>query len=220
MRARLHTIIGWTVGLLLMLLRLTFRKQFHHDPRPERRAQGVGYTIAILHAHQIAGGLCNDEKRLHALVSRSADGNLLVPLLTMLGVGSVRGSSRKGNVDKGGRLALETMKQKVSTGDRALIAIDGPRGPRNHVHKGAAELALSTNTAVIAGVIVPRKRWILHNTWDRLQIPQPFTRVDICFSDFIEPQGHTIDTLRAELAQQLHALEHKFDAAEAVRSSA
>jgi hypothetical protein len=50
--------------------------------------------------------IVNDEPRMAAMVSRSADGDLLVPSLRLRRVEAVRGSTRKAGQDKGGRSAL------------------------------------------------------------------------------------------------------------------
>src|SRR5262245_50209661 len=91
----LHAILGWLAALVLLAWRLTCRYRVENDPRPALRAGGRPYVYALLHAHQVAAVFCNDERRMAAMVSRSLDGDLLVPSLHARRVIPVRGSTRK-----------------------------------------------------------------------------------------------------------------------------
>ena len=95
----LSRLAGWVLALLVLLWRLSCRYRVENDPRPALRAAGRPYAYALLHAHQIAAVFVNDEPRMAAMVSRSADGELLVPSLVLRRVRAVRGSSRKGARD-------------------------------------------------------------------------------------------------------------------------
>jgi lysophospholipid acyltransferase (LPLAT)-like uncharacterized protein len=82
---------------------------------------------------------------------------------------------------KGGATALQSLIKAVRRGHPGILAVDGPRGPRGIVHPGIGMLAKKSGAAVIAVSVVPRRRRILSRTWDRLQIPMPFCRVDVRF---------------------------------------
>lgn len=213
-----HT-AAWLAAGLLLLWRLTCRyPKPTYDPRPPLRAAGKGYTMVILHAHQLAAVFANDEARMVAMVSRSADGDLLVPSLRVRRVGAVRGSSRKDGRDKGGRRALALLTDKVRAGWPGLIACDGPRGPRNVVRPGAAKVALDTGLPVVPAAVIPSRRWILSRTWDRFQIPKPLSTVRLCFSEPIIPEpGESLRQLTARIQQALCALEERVDPPEAAR---
>ncbi len=58
------------------------------------------------------------------------------------------------------------------------LTVDGPKGPRGHVQQGAVELGRLGSSAVIPMTCSARRR-ILLGSWDRFQIPLPFTRVVI-----------------------------------------
>ncbi len=214
----LRTLAGVVLAVLLVLWRLTCRYRVEGDPRPSLRVRGKPYVYALLHAHQAAAVFVNDERRLAAMVSRSADGDLLVPALRVRGVQAVRGSTRKGERDKGGRAALQRLRELVVAQVPALLAVDGPRGPRNHVHRGVAELALETGAAILPTVVVPSRRLILTRTWDRLQLPLPFALIRLIFAEPIEPRpGEDVAGLRQRIADALGALERREDPKEAQR---
>lgn len=217
----LNGLVGWVLAIFVVMWRLTCRYRVENDPRPELRQEGKPYIYAILHAHQIAAVFVNDDAQIAAMVSRSTDGDLLVPSLRLRRVRAVRGSTRKGNKDKGGRAALEKLAELLNQRVPALLAVDGPRGPRNHVHKGVAELAQRTGATVVPTVILPSRRFILKKTWDRLQIPQPFSTVRLVFAAPItpDPQQET-EVLRLRVTQALSQLEREQDPTEHPRDVA
>ncbi len=211
---------GWCIGLSMLAWRLTCRYRVEADPRPELRASDRPYAYALLHAHQIAAVFCNDERRMAAMVSRSQDGDLLVPSLRLRRVEPVRGSSRRKGRDKGGSAALAAMKELARARVPVLFAVDGPRGPRNRVQRGVAALAQEASAVVLPTVALSSRRWILTGTWDRMQLPRPFCTVRLIFGQPIEPADFGSDEeareqLRATVEARLSALERAHDPREA-----
>jgi lysophospholipid acyltransferase (LPLAT)-like uncharacterized protein len=214
--------IGWLMGLLLVVWRRTCRYRVVGDPRPALRQSGTPYIYALLHAHQISAVFVNDEKpgRLAAMVSRSADGELLVPSLSLRGVRAARGSTRRGERDKGGRTALAELRELLTQRVAVLLAVDGPQGPRNRVHRGVAVLAQEVEGAVVLPtMVVPSRRAFPGKTWDRIQVPLPFSTVTLAMADPIRPTpGESVEDLRLRVAKALDAMEAEFDPSEAERS--
>jgi hypothetical protein len=168
-----------------------------------------------LHAHQIAAAICGDHGTA-AMVSQSRDGDFVALGLRLLGIKTIRGSSRRNKKNKGGLLALNDLVEHVRTGQPAYLAVDGPRGPRNRAHKGIAVLSQQTGAAVLNVVAVPTRRWIFKRSWDRFQIPKPFCRIDIFIGPPIWPQqGEPIEQYRRRIEQLLCQLETSNDPAEA-----
>ena len=155
------------------------------------------------------------------MVSRSLDGQIIVPALRVRGVVPVRGSGGKGRgTGRGGREALDALIEHVQGGRPAYLAVDGPRGPRGHVHKGVAVMARQCDAAVLPMVAVPARRWILRS-WDRLQIPKPFSAIDGYFAAPIFPAaGETAEQLRQRIEAALLELERKHDPREAAFNEA
>ena len=95
--------------------------------------------------------------------------------------------------------------------------MDGPRGPRNHVNRGIAKLSLATGAAVLIAVPIPRRRWILSRTWDRFQIPKPFTRIDIFFgTPMLSYEGEDLEAFRQRIENAITAFEEQHDPEEAM----
>jgi len=205
---------GWVIALAVLLLKLTCRIVLHDDPRPALRRERHRYAYAILHGHQL-GAVLAAEAGTAAMVSRSVDGDLLVPSLLVRGVVPVRGSTRHKGVDKGGAAALDLLMEHVRGGAPAYLAVDGPRGPRGEVGRGIARLALATDASVILAVPVPHGRWILERAWDRFQVPKPFTRMDVWFGTVALRPGETEESFRGRVEAELARLEQLHDPAEA-----
>ncbi len=209
-------IVSWLAALAVLILRATCRIRLHHDPRDQLRANGVPYVYSVLHAHQVAA-VIGGEPGTGAMVSRSLDGQIIVPALRVRGVVPVRGSSARQSGDsKGGLEALDALVDHVNGGRPAYLAVDGPRGPRGHVHKGIATLSQRTGAAVINMVAVPSRRWVLRKAWDRMQIPKPFATIDAYFALPVFPlENESVESFRIRIEQSLRALELQHDSAEA-----
>jgi lysophospholipid acyltransferase (LPLAT)-like uncharacterized protein len=215
----LQHVAGWLLALLVLLWRASCRAVVRDDPRPALRAAGRAYIYAILHAHQVSAVLINDDRGIAAMASRSRDGDLLVPSMRVTGVGAMRGSTRRGNRDKGGRRALELLEEHTRRGLPSLLTVDGPQGPRNHVHRGVVDLARRTGATIVPCVIIPSRRWILRHAWDRFQIPLPFCSLSMTFAPPLDPRAMLDDErLRDAVRDALADLEQRCDPVEAARA--
>lgn len=208
--------IAWAAAALILVLRWTCRVRVHGDPRETLRRDGVRYIYAVLHAHQVAA-ILGGERGTGAMVSRSRDGEIIVPSLRIRGIIPVRGSgSRGGNRGRGGKEALEALIRHVVGGRPAYLAVDGPRGPRGKVQRGITTLARRADAVVLCMIPVPRRRWVLRKAWDRLQIPKPFTRIDGYFAEPIRAlEAETSEQLRVRIEETLRRLEREHDPIEA-----
>jgi lysophospholipid acyltransferase (LPLAT)-like uncharacterized protein len=217
MQRLLLGLVGVLAACVFVLWRATLRIRLEGDPRPGLRAAGRRYVYAILHAQQLNFMLLSDDVPILAMVSASSDGDWLVPLCRARRIVPVRGSTGSGGADKGGRTALAALADGVRGGLPALLAVDGPRGPRNGVHRGVIDLARETDACiVVAGVFLSPGRFILERTWDRTQLPRPFSTLTGRFRPPIDPRDFDDPaTLRAHVAAELLALEQAFDPDEA-----
>ena len=214
----LRFLLAWMAAAAVLAIRFTCRVRYHDDPRPALRASGVSYAYAFLHAHQIASVVVA-ESGTGAMVSRSTDGELLIPSLRVRGVVPVRGSTGRGGEDKGGAGALAALVRHGRGGAPVYLAVDGPRGPRNHVRRGIGQLAVALDAAILVAVALPTRRWILRRSWDRFQIPQPFSTIDVFFDHPTLPgDGVDAEALRSLVGQRLDALEVRHDPIEAGRA--
>ncbi|MBL4847962.1 MAG: DUF374 domain-containing protein [Planctomycetes bacterium] len=220
MRRFLFQCLGCLGAVILVLWRLTLRIRVADDPRPALREAGRRYVYAILHAHQLSFIFLSDDTPIAAMVSASRDGDALVPLCRVRGVIPVRGSTRKKGKDKGGGAALAQLIELVSSGTPALLAVDGPRGPRSTVHRGVIGLALATDACIVISGVFPTRRKLLTATWDRTQIPLPFSTLHGRFRTPIDSRDFKGDSagFRAKVAAELLAIEQEWDPEEAAHA--
>ena len=200
-------IMGWLIACILLLWRKTCRYEVINDPRPALRAQKKPYVYALLHAHLIAAVCINDDGKMVAMVSQSADGELLVPSLRVRQVIAARGSTRSKKRDKGGLRAMLEMIEYVRENIPALVIVDGPQGPRGCVHNGVVEIAKRADAMILPFVVIPDKKFVLHKTWDKLQIPMPFSRVRMVFATPCSPLNDDTTQLKAHIQSTLAELE-------------
>ncbi|MCM2371451.1 lysophospholipid acyltransferase family protein [Aporhodopirellula aestuarii] len=203
----MRTFFSWLVAITLVALRWTCRVKVYNDIRPVLRQSKTPYVFAVLHAHQFAA-LMVAERGLGAMVSRSADGEMIVPSLMLSGCVAVRGSSGQGVANRGGRTALRNLIRHVCNGRPACLTVDGPRGPRGRVHKGIGDLSRQSGAVVLAAVVVPRRRWIVSKAWDRMQVPKPFTTIELHFSEPLKcGDDETLEAYRRRIQETLAELE-------------
>ena len=104
-------VLGWLIAIAILILRACCRIRLHNDPRPGLRALLQSYIYSVLHAHQIAA-VIHSEPGTGAMVSRSADGELLIPSLRAGRIVPIRGSNRRKNGDKGGLAAIDAFQKE------------------------------------------------------------------------------------------------------------
>lgn len=136
------------------------------------------------------------------IVSESFDGEYIARTAQRLGFPVIRGSSTRG-----GSKALKQMVRLVRQGMRMSFTIDGPRGPRYKVKSGPLMLAAKTGVPVIPMVPEAKNYWEI-GSWDRLQIPRPFTRAKMFMG---EPVFVSDDRSRAYLEEKKLELQSKLD---------
>lgn len=138
------------------------------------------------------------------LTSRSFDGEYLARIMQRLGFVVIRGSS-----SSGGSEALAALTKSMLDGHAASLTVDGPRGPRYESKIGAIILAKRTGNPVIP-VIIESKRHRKMNSWDRLQVPFPFSSAVALFGEPIyvdhEADETEIEAKHRELQNSLDAL--------------
>jgi lysophospholipid acyltransferase (LPLAT)-like uncharacterized protein len=211
----LRFVAAWLSAILFFFLRWSFRIRWHDDPRASLRQEGCPYAYAILHCHQISA-IIGAEAGTCAMVSRSDDGEFLVPTLLINGILPIRGSTRTKEKAKGGGVALKNLVESVRGGSPAYLAVDGPRGPHNYVNRGIAKLSSVTGAVVLIAVLIPRRRWIITRAWDRLQIPKPFTLIEMFFGPPLRlHEGEDLGVFRLRIENAIAALEEQHDPVEA-----
>jgi hypothetical protein len=142
--------------------------------------------------------------RLVLMASPSRDGEFISEVARGLNFLVVSGSRRKGGVQ-----ALRTIAEYFRQGHSGGIVADGSRGPAREIQKGVVFLAREAQAPVIPMAVAARRK-IVFNSWDRFELPLPFSPIVILVGAplWVEPQerGPALEARRLELEARLNAL--------------
>jgi lysophospholipid acyltransferase (LPLAT)-like uncharacterized protein len=116
---------------------------------------------------------------IRVMSSNSYDGEYMGRIIHKFGFVAVKGSSSRHAVR-----ALLGLRRALEAGWTVAFSLDGPRGPRHEVKPGPVALARSSGVALSPFNLALDRAWVL-NTWDRLIIPKPFSRVLMRFGKLI-----------------------------------
>nr|PID66661.1 MAG: hypothetical protein CR959_02470 [Fusobacteriales bacterium] len=63
--------------------------------------------------------------------------------------------------------------------------LDGPKGPREKTKKGLLYLSMKTQVPLVTLGVAYQNKWVLSKTWDKFEIPKPFSKVNIVIGEKI-----------------------------------
>src|SRR5690348_13099539 len=208
-----HQRLGaWILWAALRLVAATLRYRIN-DPYGFMVGKDCGPAIYCIWHNRLAlslklyftfGRRYHHSAGLAGLVSASKDGAFLAAILERFGVLPVRGSS-----SRRGPQALLELTTWAERGYDLAITPDGPRGPRYVVQDGAMALAQVTGHPLVP--VSCHLSWKIQvKSWDRFQIPLPFSRCEIITGrSLLVPREATDaerETLRRQLEAELHAI--------------
>ena len=140
------------------------------------------------------------------LISPSIDGTAPAMLVDKVGGHVVRGSS----THTGARALRDYYETIVKQEISPAITPDGPRGPLHEFKPGAVMLAQLTGKPILP-VSIAASRAFRFRTWDRFELPLPFSRIVIAYGEPVTmPRGIDAESLlhlQAEMADRLKALQ-------------
>lgn len=184
--------------LLIRLLGATTRFSVEGWEHWEAASRGGGLPIyAFWHDRIFLGTYFFRRRRIVVMTSQSFDGEYIARFIQRFGYGAARGSSTRGGVG-----ALVEMARLVRAGCPAGFTIDGPKGPRHEAKTGALLLAKKTGQAVLPFSVNAESFWEV-KSWDRFQIPRPFTRAIVRIAPPIRVPADADDAALAEKRDEL-----------------
>ena len=101
------------------------------------------------------------------------------------------------------------LRRDLAAGRPAGFTLDGPRGPARVAQPGAVFLAGATGYPILPFHFEASRFWEM-NSWDRTQVPKPFSRVALAIGAPLHVTGtakDTIDAARIDLERALGVLE-------------
>lgn len=172
----MYKFYGLLVYYIIMLIKLTLKIEIIGK---ENMKEDKPYVLALWHNKVVATVLAlGFVKKRAGLASPSADGELISVPLEKLGYKMIRGSSGKDSV-KGLVQLIKAVKEGYSIG----TPLDGPKGPRFEAKQGMMYVAQKSGSPMVFMGAAYSKKWVLSKTWDKCQIPKPFSKVVCVISE-------------------------------------
>ena len=163
--------------------------------------------MAFWHGRVLTATYFFRRRGIVVMISENFDGEWIGRIIEQFGFRTARGST-----SRGGQRAMLQLKREMERGYPSGFAVDGPRGPARHAQPGAVWLAKLTGNPVVPFHMEASSYWSL-NSWDRTQIPRPFSTVALSVGQPIdvpaEADETALETKRAELERALFGLERR-----------
>lgn len=205
-RAEVAAIAGLATPLLRML-GATWRWTVEGEERLRQAESGGGHAIhAFWHGRILHGTIYFRNRGIVVITSENYDGEWIARIIQRFGFDTARGSS-----SRGARKALLQLVREARQRATAFT-LDGPRGPARVAQPGAVWLSKATGSPVIPFHFEADRHWSLRS-WDRTQIPKPFSRVALVFGEpFTVPADaadEVLEQYRQRLEQELATAERR-----------
>ncbi|MBN1577834.1 MAG: lysophospholipid acyltransferase family protein [Chitinispirillaceae bacterium] len=169
----------WFIGTLLGA---TWRVTIN-DPHRLRLFDDrtTGRIYCFWHAHLLPLAFIFRNTGKTALASASKDGRLAASIARRWKHEIIFGSS-----SRGGNSAMRECIRVLKERHCVIITPDGPRGPREEVKAGVAQIAMVASAPVVAIRLHADRAWRLRS-WDRFMIPKPFARITVTLCNPLSP---------------------------------
>ena len=166
--------------------------------------------MAFWHGRVLTATYYFRRRGIVVMISENFDGEWIARIIERFGFRTSRGST-----SRGGQRALLQLKREMDHGRPSGFAVDGPRGPARTAQPGAIWLAKLTGNPVVPFHMEASSYWAL-KSWDRTQIPKPFSTVALTVGAPIEvareADDAALEAKRVEVEQALFTLERRAEA--------
>ena len=156
---------------VIRLIGPTLRVSVSHEEGAQTTLDQRPLIASFWHSCMIPATYIFRDMGIRVMSSDSYDGQYMGRIIHKFGFVAVKGSSSRNAVR-----ALLGLRRALEEGWTVAFTLDGPRGPRHKVKPGPVALARSSGKPLTMFHAAVDRAWVL-NTWDRLMIPLPFSRV-------------------------------------------
>jgi lysophospholipid acyltransferase (LPLAT)-like uncharacterized protein len=203
LQARIISTVGYP---LIAALGSTFRWRAEGTEHYQHVVDsGLRPIMAFWHGRILPATVYFRRRGIVVITSENFDGEWIAGIIERFGYSTARGSTSRGAVK-----ALVQLKRDMAAGRPAAFTLDGPRGPAKVAQAGAIWLAKATGNPIVPFHIEADRYWSA-NSWDRTQIPKPWSTVAIAIGEPMRvPPDADADALekeRVELERRLSELE-------------
>jgi lysophospholipid acyltransferase (LPLAT)-like uncharacterized protein len=170
-------------------------------------ASGRQPILALWHGRILPATIYFRNRGVVAVTSQNFDGEWIARIMRRFGYAQARGST-----SRGGARALLQLSRDMAEGRPAAFTVDGPRGPAYQAQPGAVWLAKVTGNPIVPFHVEAEPCWTA-GSWDRAQIPKPWSRVAMVIGAPMDvpPDADEgmLETMRLELEQRLANLQQQ-----------
>jgi lysophospholipid acyltransferase (LPLAT)-like uncharacterized protein len=163
-------------------------------------ARGLHPIHSFWHGRILPATVYFQRRGIVVITSENYDGEWIARIIQKFGYGTARGSTSRG----GPKALLQLVRDVKSKG--VAFTLDGPRGPAEVAQPGAVWLAKATGNPLMPFHAEAASSWTL-KSWDRTQIPKPFTTVAMAIGEPLyiprEADDAALETWRQQLQQAL-----------------
>ena len=203
-------IIIWLGYGIIRLIGPTLRVAVSYEEGAQKTLDERSLIASFWHSCMIPATYIFRDMGIRVMSSNSYDGEYMGRIIHKFGFLAVKGSSSRNAVR-----ALLGLRRALEEGWTVAFTLDGPRGPRHKVKPGPVALARSAGLAMTMFHAAVDRAWVL-NTWDRLMIPAPFSRVLVRVGKLIPvPENAPDEDLERYTADLQAALDRVCEFAEA-----
>ena len=170
-------------------------------------ASGRQPVMAFWHGRILSATYYFRRRGIVVITSENFDGEWIARIIERFGYGTARGSTTRG-----ARKAMHQLVRDMKAGRPAGFTLDGPRGPARVAQPGAVWLAAATGNPMLPFHLEASSFWSVRS-WDRTQIPKPFSTVALVVGEPFEVKRETRDDAlehaRVDLERRLAGLEER-----------
>jgi lysophospholipid acyltransferase (LPLAT)-like uncharacterized protein len=168
--AAIAAIVYPLIALTGLTLRLRVEGVEHLDALS---ASGQPFILSVWHGRILPLTWFFRRRGIVVITSQNFDGEWIARIIERFGYGTARGST-----SRNARAALHQMVREIRAGRSTAFTLDGPRGPALQAKPGAVWLASATGAPLLPAHAEAERYWAMRS-WDRTQIPKPFSRVAV-----------------------------------------
>ncbi len=183
-RTRLHRFAGRLLARYLDFVYRSSSKRFEPEDFDARIARYRPFILAMWHGQflLVPKPIC-DKQPTRSMVARHGDTEILAVALEALGTGLIRGAGAgRRKRDRGGARALREAIRALEEGYSVGMIAEVPPGPPRRAAPGIVTLARLSGRPILP-FAVATSRYVSFDTWSRLTLNLPFSRLAVVLGE-------------------------------------